>query len=174
MVIAAVVEPYGDAAPLEELARLGDVLRALRLALNYSQEGWGRELGVTYRTISRWESGASVPSQQALLHIKEVLKRPNLRFLLHRHARVEQLLVGLALVDQQMRQQVADAAQTGPAALEAMERPLPARGVCPRDGLAVAEHPRCAQCEVLAGPHHATPQLNAQGFCPTCARPRRN
>lgn len=41
--------------------------------------------------------------------------------------------------------------------------------VCWLDGVALHEHPRCAACEVLAGPHHATPHL-INGLCPPCAR----
>lgn len=37
-------------------------LRSLRLELDMSQEEFGRAIGTTARTISRWEAGDSVPT----------------------------------------------------------------------------------------------------------------
>ncbi|MEH1790575.1 MAG: helix-turn-helix transcriptional regulator [Nostoc sp.] len=37
-------------------------LRSLRLELNMSQDEFGRAIGTTARTISRWEAGDSVPT----------------------------------------------------------------------------------------------------------------
>lgn len=40
--------------------------------------------------------------------------------------------------------------------------------VCWLDGEALHDHPRCAACEVLVGPRHATKYL-INGLCPSCA-----
>ncbi len=37
-------------------------LKQIRDALNLSQEGFGRLIGVSYKTISRWELGLTEPS----------------------------------------------------------------------------------------------------------------
>jgi putative transcriptional regulator len=38
------------------------LLRSLRLELDMSQEEFGRSIGTTARTISRWEAGDSIPT----------------------------------------------------------------------------------------------------------------
>jgi transcriptional regulator with XRE-family HTH domain len=38
------------------------LLRSLRLELDMSQEEFGRSIGTTARTISRWEAGDTVPT----------------------------------------------------------------------------------------------------------------
>ena len=38
------------------------LLRSLRLELDMSQEKFGRSIGTTARTISRWEAGDSIPT----------------------------------------------------------------------------------------------------------------
>lgn len=40
-------------------------IKQLRLSLNLTQEDFAAKLGVTLSTVSRWESGLSVPSPLA-------------------------------------------------------------------------------------------------------------
>lgn len=44
-------------------------LRALREALGYTQDEFGRLVGVTKQAISQWELGATVPSLDSLAKI---------------------------------------------------------------------------------------------------------
>lgn len=37
-------------------------LKQIREALNLSQEAFGREIGVSVQTVSRWETGRSIPT----------------------------------------------------------------------------------------------------------------
>lgn len=58
---------------LLEVARdqaLAISLRALRETLNYSQEAWAVLLGVSWRTIIRWEQGTAVPSEHTLIMLR--------------------------------------------------------------------------------------------------------
>lgn len=55
-----------------------EAVKNLRLATGQSQEGWARTLGVTARTVSRWETGAVTPSGlglRALQHAQVVATR---------------------------------------------------------------------------------------------------
>ncbi len=42
-------------------------LKALRLALGWSEETCAHRLGVTYSTLNRWERGESFPRSQVVL-----------------------------------------------------------------------------------------------------------
>src|SRR5215218_8613699 len=53
--------PPGDATP----PRWGTVLRALREARGATLDGWGARLGVSRRTVQRWEAGARAPDPGA-------------------------------------------------------------------------------------------------------------
>lgn len=44
-------------------------LRALREALGYSQDEFGKLVGVTKQAISQWEAGTTVPSLESLARI---------------------------------------------------------------------------------------------------------
>ncbi len=47
----------------------------LRQQLNLSQEKFADELGVSLRTVNRWENGRAVPSQMALKLIEKMLQK---------------------------------------------------------------------------------------------------
>ncbi|MEH2211923.1 MULTISPECIES: helix-turn-helix domain-containing protein [unclassified Nostoc] len=55
--------------------KISDLIRELRQQLDLSQEKFAAKLGVSLRTINRWENGATVPSQMALKLIKEMLEK---------------------------------------------------------------------------------------------------
>ncbi|MCI2429293.1 helix-turn-helix domain-containing protein [Candidatus Acetothermia bacterium] len=67
-----------------KVADIHQEVQELREALGLSQEDFARLLGVSVRTISRWESGASLPHplamkelarwRKALEHLQEVFK----------------------------------------------------------------------------------------------------
>ena len=50
-----------------------DNLKNLRLFNNLTQQGLADKLGVSFKTISHWESGYSEPSLQLLIKLKQVL-----------------------------------------------------------------------------------------------------
>ncbi len=51
----------------------------LRQQLNLSQEKFADELGVSLRTVNRWENGRAVPSQMALKLIEKMLQKMGYR-----------------------------------------------------------------------------------------------
>lgn len=51
------------------------LVRELRQHLNLSQERFAANLGVSFKTVNRWENGHSTPSPMALRLIKDQLKR---------------------------------------------------------------------------------------------------
>ncbi|MDF5735477.1 MULTISPECIES: helix-turn-helix domain-containing protein [unclassified Nostoc] len=51
-----------------------DLIRELRQQLNLSQEKFAAKLGVSLRTVNRWENGSTVPSQMALKLIEKMLE----------------------------------------------------------------------------------------------------
>ncbi|MBN4003290.1 helix-turn-helix transcriptional regulator [Nostoc sp. LPT] len=55
--------------------KISDLIRQLRQQLNLSQEKFAAKLGVSLRTINRWENGSTVPSQMALKLIEEMLEK---------------------------------------------------------------------------------------------------
>ncbi|MEH2055605.1 MAG: helix-turn-helix transcriptional regulator [Nostoc sp.] len=55
--------------------KISDLIRELRQQLNVSQEKFAAKLGVSLRTINRWENGSTVPSQMALKLIEEMLEK---------------------------------------------------------------------------------------------------
>ncbi|MEH2327792.1 helix-turn-helix domain-containing protein [Nostoc sp.] len=55
--------------------KISDLIRQLRQQLHLSQEKFAAKLGVSLRTINRWENGATVPSQMALKLIEEMLEK---------------------------------------------------------------------------------------------------
>jgi len=52
---------------------LGPRLRSLRLSRQWSQEQMGLELGVTKATVSKWESGRSLPDLPTLVRLRQLL-----------------------------------------------------------------------------------------------------
>jgi transcriptional regulator with XRE-family HTH domain len=55
--------------------KISDLIRELRQQLALSQEKFAAELGVSLRTVNRWENGSTVPSQMALKLIEEMLQK---------------------------------------------------------------------------------------------------
>lgn len=55
------------------------VIKDLRKKLELSQEGLARELGVSFSTVNRWESGKSHPSQLAVISINNLQNKYNIR-----------------------------------------------------------------------------------------------
>ncbi len=60
---------------LEKALKNSDLIRELRQQLNLSQEKFAAKLGVSLRTVNRWEKGSTVPSQMALKLIEEMLQK---------------------------------------------------------------------------------------------------
>ncbi|HEY9736825.1 MAG TPA: helix-turn-helix domain-containing protein [Trichocoleus sp.] len=51
---------------------VSDLIRHLRQHLNLSQEKFAAKLGVSFKTVNRWERGHTVPSPMALKLIEEL------------------------------------------------------------------------------------------------------
>jgi DNA-binding transcriptional regulator YiaG len=60
---------------LEKSIKIADLIRELRQQLNLSQKKFAARLGVSVRTVNRWEKGYVVPSQMALKLIEEILEK---------------------------------------------------------------------------------------------------
>lgn len=52
--------------------KTSDLIRELRQQLNLSQEKFAAKLGVSFKTVNRWENGHSMPSPMALRLIAEL------------------------------------------------------------------------------------------------------
>lgn len=52
---------------------IADLVRHLRQHLNLSQEKFAAKLGVSFKTVNRWEKGHSMPSPMALKLIEDLL-----------------------------------------------------------------------------------------------------
>ena len=55
-----------------ELTRIGQFIAALRKEHGFTQEQLGEIIGVTNKTISRWETGMYLPPAEALLRMSEL------------------------------------------------------------------------------------------------------
>ncbi|MEH2381525.1 MAG: helix-turn-helix transcriptional regulator [Nostoc sp.] len=55
--------------------KTSDLIRELRQQLDLSQEKFAAKLGVSVRTVNRWENGSTLPSQMALKLIEEMLHK---------------------------------------------------------------------------------------------------
>ncbi|RCJ23274.1 transcriptional regulator [Nostoc sp. ATCC 43529] len=60
---------------LEKSIKIADIIRELRQQLDLSQKKFAANLGVSLRTVNRWENGSAVPSQMALKLIEEMLEK---------------------------------------------------------------------------------------------------
>ncbi|BAY74060.1 XRE family transcriptional regulator [Nostoc linckia NIES-25] len=60
---------------LEKSLKIADLIRELRQQLHLSQKKFAANLGVSLRTVNRWENGSAVPSQMALKLIEEMLEK---------------------------------------------------------------------------------------------------
>lgn len=58
------MKPAGAVNILGKIKRL----KAIRVALGWSEETCAHHLGVTYSTLNRWERGESSPKSQIVLH----------------------------------------------------------------------------------------------------------
>lgn len=52
---------------------ISQIIRELRLERGLTQEQFASELGVTYSTINRWETGHKVPLRLAIQKLEEML-----------------------------------------------------------------------------------------------------
>ncbi|MEH1891393.1 MAG: helix-turn-helix domain-containing protein [Nostoc sp.] len=52
-----------------------DSIREFRQQLNLSQKQFATKLGVSFKTVNRWQNGHAVPSQIALKLIQEMLPK---------------------------------------------------------------------------------------------------
>ncbi len=55
-------------------------IKKIRQKCFLSQEAFGRELGVSFSSINRWEGGKSKPNMSAMKRIKEFCETQNLDF----------------------------------------------------------------------------------------------
>lgn len=53
---------------------LGDKLKHCRKIKGWTQEQLARNLGVSWNTVQRWESGKTLPSPLAMEKLQELLK----------------------------------------------------------------------------------------------------
>ena len=59
------------------------VIRELREARSLSQEAFARLLGVSVRTVARWEGGVSRPSPLALEKLQQALPQEKTEVVVH-------------------------------------------------------------------------------------------
>ncbi len=52
-----------------------DLIRELCQQLNLSQKQFAAKVGVSFKTVNRWENGHTVPSRIALKLIEEMLRK---------------------------------------------------------------------------------------------------
>ena len=57
-----------------------DDIRELRQKCFLSQEAFAKELGVSFATVNRWESGKTKPTNKTMKLIDEFCKKNNLSF----------------------------------------------------------------------------------------------
>ncbi|MCU6746586.1 helix-turn-helix domain-containing protein [Faecalicatena acetigenes] len=55
-------------------------IKTLRQECLLSQEAFSKELGVSFATVNRWETGKTLPTYKALRTIKEYCKKNNVEF----------------------------------------------------------------------------------------------
>lgn len=60
--------------PTTKPSRSADLIRSLRQQLNLSQERLAARMGVSFKTVNRWENGHTTPSPMALKLIEELLR----------------------------------------------------------------------------------------------------
>lgn len=57
-----------------------DEIKKIRHKCFLSQEAFGRELGMSFSSINRWESGKTKPNMSAMKKIKEFCETQNIDF----------------------------------------------------------------------------------------------
>ncbi|MBE9167448.1 helix-turn-helix transcriptional regulator [Pleurocapsales cyanobacterium LEGE 06147] len=60
--------------PTRKPLQTSDLIRELRRQFNLSQEKFAARLGVSFKTVNRWENGHTTPSPMALKLIAELVK----------------------------------------------------------------------------------------------------
>ena len=65
-------------------------IKAIRQSCLLSQEAFAQELGVSFTTVNRWESGKSKPSYKAMKQIDEYCKSHDIDFDISKEMVVEQ------------------------------------------------------------------------------------
>ena len=103
-------------------------LRALREARGVTQEGWAARLGVSRKTVQRWESGARAPDPGAESALLRYCREAGLLRAFQRGP-----LSGLTLSEEGLRDLLAEARWRGPGGAPGGRhsrpgRPAPARG----------------------------------------------
>ena len=76
-----------------DMLQIGKFIARLRKEQDMTQEQLGERLGVTNKTVSRWETGTYLPPAEALLALSELF-----------HVSVNELLSGKRLADAEYRQ----------------------------------------------------------------------
>src|SRR5688572_17679426 len=99
------LSPETSARTTPELPRWSAVLQALREARGVTQEGWGARLGVSLRTVQRWERGERVPDPGAEAGIVIYCREQGL-FRTYKAG----ALAGLTLTAESLQSQLAEAA----------------------------------------------------------------
>ena len=69
-----ILEAYIKAEEIVNSPNFPQKVKALRKRLGVSQKAFARQLGVSLRTVQRWERGESKPSKMALFHLALLLK----------------------------------------------------------------------------------------------------
>ena len=60
------------------IKQFSEQVKAVRAALNLSQEELAHALGVSFATVNRWENGKTMPSKMALTLFKAFCREKNL------------------------------------------------------------------------------------------------
>ncbi len=57
-----------------------DEIKGLRQQCLLSQEAFAKEIGVSFATVNRWETGKTQPTYKALRQINDYCKKNNIKF----------------------------------------------------------------------------------------------
>jgi len=55
-----------------DLVKIGSFLQKLRKEKNFTQEQLAEQLGVSRRTVSRWETGSNMPDLDVLMELSDL------------------------------------------------------------------------------------------------------
>ena len=121
---SGVTEPIGASAARRPWP---DTLRALREARGVTQEGWAARLGVSRKTVQRWEGGARAPDPGAEAAIVAYCRHAGLLRAFDRGP-----LTGLTLTEAGLQDLFAEARRRGGRAPPAPAAPERAAAVAPR------------------------------------------
>ena len=62
-------------------------IKAIRQECLLSQEEFAKELGVSFATVNRWETGKTHPTYKALRNIKDFCDKNNIDFVLEQSSK---------------------------------------------------------------------------------------